>query len=132
MRLRLTTSRELDVTPSLHLPEPALLVETHPDHGPVLVTVEYLIDPTRAADFAHAMDAIRRIRRRDGAVRWGLFEDAAAPGRYIETFVVDSWAEHLRQHERMTKTDRESESKAYAYHRGSESPKVTHWIAARE
>ena len=132
MRLRLTTSRELDVTPSLHLPEPALLVETHPDHGPVLVTVEYLIDPTRAADFAHAMDAIRRIRRRDGAVRWGLFEDAAAPGRYIETFVVDSWAEHLRQHERMTRTDRESESKAYAYHRGSESPKVTHWIAARE
>lgn len=131
-RLRLTSSRELDVTPSLHLPEPALLVERHPESGPVLVTVEYLIDPKRGANFARAMDAVRRIRRRDGAVRWGLFEDAAAPGRYIETFVVDSWAEHLRQHERMTVADREAESKAYAFHKGGDSPKVTHWIAARE
>ena len=131
MRLRLTSSRQ-DVTPSLHLPEPALLVERHPDHGPVLVTVEYFIDQKRAADFAHAMDAVRRIRRRDGAVRWGLYEDAAAPGRYIETFVVESWAEHLRQHERMTVADRESESKAFAFHKGGETPKVTHWIAARE
>jgi len=131
-RLRLTSSRELDVTPSLHLPEPALLVERHPDHGPVLVTVEYLIDPKRGADFARAMDAVRRIRRRDGAVRWGLFEDAAAPGRYIETFVVESWAEHLRQHDRMTVADREAESKAYAFHKATDSPKVTHWIAARE
>jgi MFS family permease len=131
-RLRLASARELDTTPSLHLPEPAFLVERHPDHGPVLVTVEYSIDLKRATDFARAMDAVRRIRRRDGAVRWGLFEDAAAPGRYIETFVVDSWAEHLRQHERMTAADREAESRAYAFHKGQEAPKVTHWIAARE
>lgn len=132
MRLRLTGSRELDTTPSLHLPEPTLLVERHPDHGPVLVTVEYLIDPKSAANFSLAMEAVRRIRRRDGAIRWGLFEDAAAPGRYIETFVVDSWAEHLRQHERMTVSDREMESKAWAFHLAADPPKVTHWIAARE
>ena len=131
-RLQLTGSRELDVSPSLHLPEPALLVERHPDHGPVLVTVEYLIDTTHGAEFARAMEALRRIRRRDGAVRWGLFEDAANPGRYIETFVVDSWAEHLRQHERMTVADREVESKAWAFHRATDPPRVTHWIAARE
>jgi MFS family permease len=131
-RLRLTSSREMDVTPSLHLPEPALLIERNPEHGPVLVTVEYTIDQKRAADFARAMDAVRRIRRRDGAVRWGLFEDAASPGRYIETFVVDSWGEHLRQHERMTVADREAQSTAFAFHKGEEPPKVTHWIAARE
>lgn len=132
-RLRLTGgSGEPDVTPSLHLPEPALLVERHPDHGPVLVTVEYFIDRERAAEFARAMEVLRRIRRRDGAIRWGLFEDAAVPGRYLETFVVDSWAEHLRQHERMTVADRESESQAHAFHVGDEPPKVTHWIAARE
>ena len=55
------------------------------------------------------MQLMRRIRRRDGAIRWGLFEDAATPGRYIETFVVESWAEHLRQHERVTISDRETE-----------------------
>jgi len=131
-RLRLTGSRELDNTPSLHLPEPALLVERHPEHGPVLVTVEYFIDPKSGADFARAMESLRKIRRRDGAIRWGLFEDAAVPGRYIETFVVDSWAEHLRQHERMTVSDREVESKARAYHRTADPPIVTHWIAARD
>ena len=132
MRLRLTGSVELDTTPSMHLPEPTLLVERHPDHGPVLVTVEYLIDPKRGDDFAEAMEAVRRIRRRDGAIRWGLFEDAAIPGRYIETFVVESWAEHLRQHERMTVSDRELESKAWTFHQAAGPPKVTHWIAARE
>jgi len=132
LRLRLAGSGELDVSPSLHLPEPTLLVERHPDHGPVLVTVEYFVDRERGAEFARAMEALRRIRRRDGAVRWGLFENAAAPGCYIETFVVDSWAEHLRQHERMTVADRETESQAQAFHIGAEPPKVTHWIAARE
>ena len=131
-RLRLAGSVELDTTPSMHLPEPALLVERNPDQGPVLVTVEYLIDPKLGGKFADAMEAVRRIRRRDGAIRWGLFEDAAIPGRFIETFVVESWGEHLRQHERMTVSDREIETKAWVFHVAPEPPKVTHWIAARE
>ena len=80
--------------------------------------------------FARAMQLMRRIRRRDGAIRWGLFEDAATPGRYIETFVVESWAEHLRQHERVTVSDREIEVRAFAFHLGDDPPKVTHWIAS--
>ena len=132
MRLRLSASGEVDVSPSLHLPDPALVVARSPEHGPVLVTVEYFIDPERGSDFARAMDGLRTIRRRDGAVRWGLFEDAAVPGKFIETFVVDSWAEHLRQHERMTVADRESEMAARAFHIEPDPPRVTHWIAARE
>jgi len=131
-RLRLAGLREFDTRPSQHWPEPTLVVERSEEHGPVLVTVEYQIDPSQGADFARAMHGMRRIRRRDGAVRWGLFEDAATPGRYIETFVVESWAEHLRQHERVTISDREVEAQAFAYHRGDEPPKVTHWIAARD
>ena len=131
-RLRLASYREMDTTPSMHLPEPALLVDRNPEHGPVLVTVEYSIDPERGAEFMRAMQAVRRIRRRDGAIRWGLFEDAATPGRYIETFVVESWAEHLRQHERMTVGDLDIETNAWAFHLGAEAPKVTHWIAGRE
>ncbi len=109
-----------------------MIVERPPDHGPVLVTVEYLIEPVHGAEFAHAMQAVRRFRRRDGAIRWGLFEDAATPGKYLETFIVESWAEHLRQHERMTVSDRELEAKAFAFHKGAEPPRATHWIAARE
>ncbi len=131
-RLRLTGPRDVDTTPSGHWPEPPLLVERHPEHGPVLVTVEYLIDPTRGAEFTHVMQAVRRIRRRDGAVRWSLFEDASTPGRYLETFVVESWAEHLRQHARATVADREVQTKAWEFHQSDSRPKVTHWIAARK
>ena len=83
--MRLTGPRDADTTPSGHWPEPPLLVERHPEHGPVLVTVEYLIDPTLGAGLTHVMQSVRRIRRRDGAVRWSLFEVATTPGRYLET-----------------------------------------------
>ena len=131
-RMRLAGLRELDTRPSQHWPEPSLVVERSEEHGPVLVTVEYLIEPASCVEFSRAMQGMRRIRRRDGAIRWGLFEDAATPGRYIETYVVESWAEHLRQHERVTVSDREVETKAFAFHQGTEPPKVTHWIAARD
>jgi MFS family permease len=129
-RLKLAGLRELDTRPSGHWPEPILIVERPEEHGPVLVTVEYSIDPVTSREFARAMQLMRRIRRRDGAIRWGLFEDAATPGRYIETFVVESWAEHLRQHERVTISDREIETRAFAFHLGDDPPKVTHWIAS--
>jgi hypothetical protein len=131
-RMKLAGFPGIDTTPSYHWPEPPPLSGIHHEHGPVLVTVEYLVDPLRGKEFAHAMKAMRRIRRRDGAIRWGLYEDAAAPGRYLETFVVESWAEHLRQHERVTVSDREMELLAHAFHLGTEPPKVTHLIAARE
>ena len=132
VRLKLVSFPGIDMTPSYHWPEPPPLTGIHHEHGPVLVTVEYLIDPLRGKEFAHAMKAVRRIRRRDGAIRWGLYEDAAAPGRYLETFVVESWAEHLRQHERVTVSDREMEELAQAFHQGPAPPKITHLIAAQE
>ena len=70
------------------------------------------------------------IRRRDGAIRWGVFQDAATPGRHLESFLVDSWAEHLRQHERVTLADREIEDRVKRYHRGPEPPRVNHFLAA--
>jgi MFS family permease len=132
LRLRLTGAKELDTTPSPYSPEPTLVVDADPEHGPVLVMVEYQIDPKMGPEFTRVMQEVRRIRRRDGAVRWGLFEDAANPGRYVESFLVDSWAEHLRQHERITVSDRAQEEKARAFHIGETPPKVSHWIAARE
>jgi MFS family permease len=122
----------LDVTPSQHWPEPNIIVEPDPEQGPVLVTVEYVIDPERGADFAHAMKDVERIRRRDGAIQWGLFEDTSTPGRYLESFLVESWGEHLRQHARVTVADREVERRAYDFHRLAQAPKITHWLAARD
>jgi len=80
--------------------------EIEDDRGPALVTVEYRIDPAKRRPFLAAPDRLGRERRRDGAYRWGVFEDTADPARFIETFLVDSWLEHLRQHERVTNADR--------------------------
>jgi quinol monooxygenase YgiN len=112
------------------LSEPQTAGEVEPDRGPVLVTVEYRIAPENAAAFVAAMQALRRVRRRDGGMSWGLFEDAAEPGRYVESFLVESWVEHLRQHHRATVDDGEVSGEARQYHLGPEPPRVSHLIAA--
>ncbi|HJQ35184.1 MAG TPA: MFS transporter [Pyrinomonadaceae bacterium] len=119
----------LDLNPSLHWSEPTFVYEPHPDRGPVLVTVEYLINPARAEEFARAMQEMKRILRRDGALRWGLFADTARPGRYLETFLVESWAEHMRQHARVTKEDLAVNEHVRSFHLGDAPPVVTHLVA---
>jgi len=131
VRFRLDGSESLDLTPSAHWPEPTLLIKPRPDDGPVLVTIEYRIDPGRARQFAAAMQPVRRQRLRDGAFRASLYADPSDPSRYVETFVVESWAEHLRQHQRMTVSDRLAEEQARAYHVGEMPPAMSHFISAQ-
>jgi MFS family permease len=130
VRYPMKGDEELDLTPSRHWPEATVIIEPHPDDGPVLVMVEYRIDPKQARDFIAAMKAVRQERLRDGAFRSGLYRDPADPGRYVETFVVESWAEHLRQHERVTVSDRIAEDRARAFHIGDAPPVVSHYIYA--
>ena len=128
-RYPLRSGAGLNLSPSRQWPAPIVNHDLEPDRGPVLVTVEYRIDPERAADFAQAMRDVRRIRLRDGALQWGLFVDAADPALVQEIFLVKSWIEHLRQHERVTVADRDIETSARAFHVGEERPRVHHLIA---
>ena len=82
--------------------DPTIAIVPHPSDGPVLVTLMYDVPSEDVTAFADAMRVIERHRRRTGAYRWGLFRDLAAPEKFIETFVVESWGEHLRQHRRST------------------------------
>src|SRR5215218_1769849 len=127
LRWRLQGIGALDLTPSVR-PEPVTAVDPDPDDGPVLVLVRYRIDPARAEEFATAMWAMRRVRRRDGAYRWGVFEDVADPGCFVETYVVRSWAEHLRQHERFTAEDLSVRDRVRSFHIGEDPPAVSHFI----
>jgi hypothetical protein len=74
---------------------------------------------------------MRHVRRRGGALTWGIFEDIAQPGRYIETFVVESWLEHLRQHDRFTENDKAITLRAHSFHQGPDAPVTEHFIAPR-
>jgi quinol monooxygenase YgiN len=93
------------------------------------VTVEYRIQPGDREAFLAALESLAYERRRDGAYAWGVFEDAAEKGRFLETFFVESWLEHLRQHQRVTSADRILQSAIHQFHiKGA--PKVTHFVAA--
>ena len=128
-RLHLRSGEGLNLAPSRQMPAPIVAYDLEPDRGPVLVTVEYQVRPEEAAEFARAMADVRRIRLRDGAMEWGLFADAALPGRYTELFLVKSWLEHLRQHERATVADRDLVESARRYHVGGDRPAVRHLIS---
>ena len=120
----------LDLPPSAHWPEPHLDVIPAPDDGPVRVEVEYRIDPAQADAFMQAIRDLESTRRRDGAVTWAVYRDPGQNGRYVETFVVESWVEHLRQHERVTSGDRALEERIRRFHVAPTPPTVTHLIAA--
>ncbi len=126
---KLQQGAELDLSPSSHWPEPVVAGEVEPDRGPVMVTVDYRIDPETAAAFLAAMEDLKAARRREGAYAWGLFEDVAQPGRYLEYFTEESWLAHLRHHERVTEADRAIQEKILAFHIGDGVPVVTHFLA---
>lgn len=129
LRWRISGDGAGNLAPSSHWPAPVVATDMPVDRGPVMITVEYRIDPAQVPAFTQAMQALRRIRHRDGAISWGLYEDAAAPGRVVESFVLESWLEHLRQHERVTHADREDQEAVRAFHLGPEPPIVSHLIA---
>jgi MFS family permease len=106
---RLPKVEAADLSPSLHWPDPVVSAVPETERGPAF--------------------GLRAIRRRDGAVNWGLFQDLADPSRWVETFVVETWAEHLRQHERITVEDRHVEEAVRAFQVGGEMPVVKHHIA---
>jgi MFS family permease len=106
-RWKLQAGAGVDLTPSMHWPAPIVTHQIDSDRGPVLVTVEYRLaaEKDRGA-FLQALALLAHGRRRDGAYAWDMFEDTATRGLFLETFRVESWVEHLRQHQRVTHADR--------------------------
>ena len=106
-RVRVALGNEADVTMGVQPPELSIAVEPMPDDGPVLIQVEYRIDAEDRTAFLRAIRAIEVIRRRNGASSWRVFRDLEDDGRFVERFVITSWAEYTRQRQRMTVSDRE-------------------------
>jgi MFS family permease len=129
-RWHLQTGAGIDLTPSMHWPTPVLAHELESDRGPVLVTIEYKIGPGDRASFLAAIARLAQERRRDGGYDWGLYEDPAQDGVYVETFHVDSWLEHMRQHHRVTNADRVIQDAVHRFH-AEGTPRVRHLVAAK-
>jgi predicted MFS family arabinose efflux permease len=116
----------VDLTSWNHWRLPPVLDANTDAGGPVLVTVEYHVDPERVPEFIKTMHQYGRVRRRDGASRWGICRDIEIADHYLETFIVSSWAEHLRQHDRLTRADSHLEERLHSCTR--HEPKVRHLV----
>jgi MFS family permease len=115
--------------PSRHWPEPDAVVPMEPERGPVAVQIVYQVAPERQDAFRRAIAPLGATRRRDGALAWGVFADTEAPDRVVEWFLVANWAEHMRQHHRVTVADQALQATVTALHEGAEPPCVTHLVA---
>jgi quinol monooxygenase YgiN len=128
LRWRLPLDSASDLAPSNHWAEPVVAIQPAVDRGPVLVEIEYRIEPARLAEFVAVLRRFHSVRQRDGAIRWDIWEDVAEPGRVIETFVVESWVEHQRQHSRVTRADQLDQETLHEFHVGDQPPVVRHLL----
>jgi MFS family permease len=120
---------EADLQASNHWPEPLLTEPVAHDRGPVLVQIEYQVAKADIPAFLHAMRHVAQERRRDGAYAWGVSEHTGEPGLVLEWFMVESWAEHLRQHQRVSKADADMQAEVLRFHSGPGKPVVHHYLA---
>jgi MFS family permease len=104
-RWKLQTGVGIDFSPAMHWRAPIVARKVENNQGPVVAVVEYRVEPNDRAEFLSAVDELGYARRRDGAYAWGVYEDVADGGRFIETFSIESWLEVLHQRERATNAD---------------------------
>lgn len=126
-RLRLPHGED-DLGPAGHWPEPEMADEIAHDRGPVMILIEYLIAPANRDGFLHAVHRLSEERLRDGAFSWGVMEDPTNPELMTEWFLVESWAEHLRQHRRVPNADADLQREVTAFHGGTTPPRVRHLL----
>ena len=120
---------DADLVPSMHWPEPLTTSPVENDRGPVLILIEYRVLAEDRSEFLKALARLSFERRRDGAYAWGITEDAADPTLMLEWFLVESWAEHLRQHHRVSKADADVQAEVLRFHQGQDKPLVRHFLA---
>ncbi len=105
--------------------------EPAPEAGPVAVEIAYRIDVASNAEFLEAISQMRAPRRRDGATFWRAYSDLADPSRFVERFIVASWAGYLHQRARSTLADQELEAQVRAFQLEGVPVTTQHYLAER-
>lgn len=128
-KYRLPTGEDLDLTPFQQLPSHLDAKGITNEERPVLVVIDRKIERRHEDEFLEAVRPLKMLRLRDGAIRWNLFRDITDLSHFIESFIVESWIEYLRQHERSTVSDREIEERVDAFCVHGVPPEIRHYIA---
>ena len=122
----LSQAGELDLDPlrSAFWSAPPTAVPVDERTGPVVITVEYIIDETDIEEFLTRMAERRRTRRRDGARNWRLLRDLHDPRLWIERYETPTWLDYIRLNNRLTRNDAPGTERLRELHRGTEGPLV--------
>ena len=126
--LPLAKVEDLNLDPLRGWKEPVTAVPVEPRTGPVVVTIEYIIEEEDILEFLAAMAERRRIRRRDGALSWTLLRDLADPRVWIERYHTPTWLDYIRHNSRLTQEDAVIPERLRALHRGPDQPVVRRMI----
>jgi MFS family permease len=101
------------------------------EEGPVAIAVTYRLAPGQADAFLAQAADLRRARRRTGAIHWHLHRGIEDPDRFEEQFIVGSWEEHERQHDRVRGHEREILDRIDALLAPGETRTARHFLAIR-
>ncbi|MNJ43587.1 hypothetical protein D3C77_385990 [compost metagenome] len=128
LRFHLPETEAQDLAPSLHWPTPILSEGMGGERGPVMVSVEYDVKPEHTSAFLAAMNEIRGMRKRNGAISWSLVQDTENPCQWLELFVDESWLDHLRHHQRITRGELKLEAMARRFQTTGVTIRVRHYV----
>ncbi len=127
-RFRLHQAEGMDLSPSMHWPPPIVAGAVAGERSPAMTTIEYRVAPENVTRFRELMPELGQARKRLGAYAWGVLEDAAAPGCFVEYFLERSWLQHLRHHERVSGADRAVQEQVVALLLPGSAPLVRHLV----
>jgi len=122
---------DLDFTPASDhwsLPPQSSIDPSQVDNH-ALITIEYnKIDPKLSDEFQRNVHELGRMLKSEGMAYWELFQDPADKGHYIEIRIADTWTDHMRQHEYVTKNVQDMENKIRELIKDSPQPIISHFI----
>lgn len=122
----------LNTTPANHWASPQTQIDIEPDQGPVLIQIAYQPNPERQSEFLKAIYELSVERYKDGAYQWGITQCTEEAGVFLEYFFVESWQEHLRQHQRVSCADAMLQEEILGYLQPDTKPVVRHYLTARQ
>ena len=100
------------------LDDPKVRLDLTGRSGPVVVEIEYRVEGGNALAFHSLMHEVQMFRQRNGAYGWSIARDVAYPELWIERYRCPTWFDYLRQRNRATRSETETEQRAIAFHIG--------------
>ncbi|HET9237484.1 MAG TPA: MFS transporter [Oligoflexus sp.] len=120
-----------DLTPSETFAKKVAGHEFKDRDGPIEVRISYHVPPDKKEVFLAALYELRNVRLRDGGYDWNVLCTPHQPDIYEEVFWISTWADHLLQHERLTKADEDIYQRVQSFHVGDSVPAVVHRTAVK-